>query len=257
MDLSVFARYPGLRGRSVFITGGASGIGAAIVESFLDQGAKVAFVDIAETESRTLCDTLKAQYGAAPLFIPCDIADIAALQEAIARAGKEQGDIGVLVNNAANDMRHDWQSVTPAEWDARMAVNLRPMFFAIQAAAPMMQRLGGGSIINFGSISWKLAMGGMPAYTAAKAAVHGLTRSMARNLGPHGIRVNTVLPGWVMTERQLKLWVTAEAEQAMDAAQCLKGRIQPVDLARMVLFLASDDARMCSGQEFTVDAGWA
>ena len=257
MDLSVFARYPGLRGRSVFITGGASGIGAAIVESFLDQGAKVAFVDIAETESRTLCDTLKAQYGAAPLFIPCDITDIAALQEAIARAGKEQGDIGVLVNNAANDMRHDWQSVTPAEWDARMAVNLRPMFFAIQAAAPMMQRLGGGSIINFGSISWKLAMGGMPAYTAAKAAVHGLTRSMARNLGRDGIRVNTLLPGWVMTERQLKLWVTPESEQEIDSSQYLKGRIQPVDLARMVLFLASDDARMCSAQEFTVDAGWA
>jgi D-xylose 1-dehydrogenase len=256
MDLSNFARYPGLRGSCVFVTGGGSGIGAAIVESFLDQGARVAFVDIAEAESRELCDALRAQYGAAPLFIRCDITDIAALQGAIAQAGRELGDIGVLVNNAANDMRHDWQTVTPAEWDARMAVNLRPMFFAIQAAAPMMRRLGGGSIVNFGSISWKLAMGGMPAYTAAKAAVHGLTRSMARNLGADGIRVNTVLPGWVMTERQLKLWVTAESEATIDASQCLKGRVQPVDLARMVLFLASDDARMCSAQEFTVDAGW-
>lgn len=257
MDLSNFARYPSLRGKSVFVTGGGSGIGAAIVESFLDQGAKVAFVDIAETESRALCDALKTQYGTAPSFIRCDITDIAALQAAIAQAGRELGDIAVLVNNAANDMRHDWQSVTPAEWDQRMAVNLRPMFFAIQAAAPQMRRLGGGSIVNFGSISWKLSMGGMPAYTAAKAAVHGLTRGMARNLGQDGIRVNTVLPGWVMTDRQIKLWVTAEAEQTMDASQSLKGRIQPVDVARMVLFLASDDARMCSAQEFTVDAGWA
>jgi NAD(P)-dependent dehydrogenase (short-subunit alcohol dehydrogenase family) len=257
MDLSHFARYPSLRGKSVFVTGGGSGIGAAIVESFLDQGAKVAFADIAEVDSRALCDALTAQYGAAPLFIPCDITDIAALQAAIAQAGRELGDIAALVNNAANDTRHDWQAVTPAEWDQRMAVNLRPMFFAIQAIAPMMRRLGGGSIVNFGSISWKLGMGDMPAYTTAKAAVHGLTRSMARNLGQDGIRVNTVLPGWVMTERQLKLWVTPEAEQEIDASQYLKGRIQPVDVARLVLFLASDDARMCSAQEFTVDAGWA
>lgn len=257
MDLSEFARYPGLRGKPVFVTGGGSGIGAAIVESFLDQGAKVAFVDIAEAESRALCDALQSQYGVAPLFIRCDITDIAALQAAIAHAGRELGDIAVLVNNAANDMRHDWRTVTPAEWDQRMAVNLRPMFFAMQAVAPMMRRLGGGAIINFGSISWKLGMGEMPAYTTAKAAVHGLTRSMARNLGQDGIRVNTVLPGWVMTERQMKLWVTPEAEQEIDASQYLKGRLQPVDLARMVLFLASDDARMCSAQEFTVDAGWA
>src|SRR5262245_17157705 len=175
MDLSAFARYPGLKDQSVFVTGGGSGIGAAIVESFVDQGAKVAFVDVAEAESRALCDALKSQYGAAPLFIRCDITDIAALQAAIAQAARAHGDIAVLVNNAANDTRHDWRSVTPAEWDQRMAVNLRPMFFAIQAAAPHMQRLGGGSIINFGSISWKLGMGGMPAYTTAKAAVHGLT----------------------------------------------------------------------------------
>jgi len=147
--------------------------------------------------------------------------------------------------------------VAPAYWDERMAINLRPMFFAIQSMAPQMKRLGGGSIVNFGSISWKNAMGGMPAYTTAKAAVHGLTRGFARDLGQDGIRVNTVLPGWVMTERQKKLWLDEAAEKLLDQVQCLKGRLQPEDLARMVLFLASDDARMCSAQEFTVDGGWA
>ncbi len=256
MNLSGLARYPSLRDKVVFITGGGSGIGAAIVESFVDQGARVAFIDIAEAASRKLCDDLRAQYGTAPLFIPCDITDIAALQAAIARVGRELGDIAVLVNNAANDMRHDWKDVTPEYWDERMAINLRPMFFAIQAVAPQMQRLGGGAIVNFGSISWKMAVGNMPAYVTAKAAVHGLTRGMARDLGPHGIRVNTILPGWVMTERQMRLWVDAEAEKLIDRSQCLPGRLQPLDLARMALFLASEDSRMCSAQEFTVDGGW-
>jgi D-xylose 1-dehydrogenase len=256
MDLSGFARHPKLKGASVFVTGGGSGIGAAIVEGFLDQGSKVAFVDVAREASEALCAKLAGQYGRAPLFIACDISDIAALRDAITRAGSELGDIGTLVNNAANDTRHDWQEVTPGYWDERMAINLRPMFFAIQAVVPQMLRLGGGSIINFGSISWKAAQGGMPAYTTAKAAVHGLTRGMARDLGQNGIRVNTVVPGWVMTERQLKLWVDEKGERTMDEMQCLKGRIVPADLARMVLFLASDDARMCSAQQFTVDAGW-
>lgn len=256
MDLSGFARYPRLHEKTVFVTGGGSGIGAAIVECFIDQGCRVAFVDIARAESEKLCAALTSQYGRAPLFIPCDITDIAALREAIARAGAELGEIGVLVNNAANDTRHDWRDVSPEYWDERMSINLRPMFFAIQAAAPQMLRLGGGSIVNFGSISWKSATGGMPAYTTAKAAVHGLTRGMARDLGQSGIRVNTVVPGWVMTERQLALWVDAEAERTIDRMQCAKGRIMPVDLARMVLFLASDDARMCTAQEFTVDGGW-
>lgn len=257
MDLSQFARYPSLQGKSVFVTGGGSGIGAAIVESFVDQDAKVAFVDIAREDSERLAADLAGRYGRRPLFLPCDITDIAALQGAIAEAVRVNGPVDVLVNNAANDQRHDWREVTPAYWDERMAVNLRPMFFAIQAVAPAMQKAGRGSIINFGSVSWKLLMGGMPAYTAAKAAVHGLTRGLARDLGKDGIRVNTVVPGWVMTERQLKLWVTPEGEATMDQQQALKGRVMPVDLARMVLFLASDDARMCSGQEFTVDAGWA
>jgi D-xylose 1-dehydrogenase len=257
MDLSNFAKFPSLRGKAVFVTGGGSGIGAAIVESFVEQGARVAFVDIDEAASRSVCDSLRAQYGAAPQFTRCDITDIAAMQSVIEKVGRDLGDIGVLVNNAANDMRHDWKDVTPGYWDERMAINLRPMFFAIQSVAPQMKRLGGGSIINFGSISWKVRMGGAAAYTTAKAAVHGLTRGMARDLGQDGIRVNTVLPGWVMTERQKKLWLDEAGEKLLDQEQCLRGRIEPIDVARLVMFLASDDARMCSAQEFTVDGGWA
>jgi len=257
MDLSNFGKFPSLRSKTVFVTGGGTGIGAAIVEAFLDQGARVAFVDIEEAASQSLCESVRAQYGTAPHFTRCDITDIAALQATIGKVGRDLGDIGVLVNNAANDMRHNWSDVTPDYWDERMAINLRPMFFTVQAVAPQMKRLGGGSIINFGSISWKTALGGMPGYTTAKAAVHGLTRGMARDLGRSSIRVNTVLPGWVMTERQKNLWLDAAGEKLLDQAQCLKGRIQPEDVARLVLFLASEDARMCSAQEFTVDGGWA
>ena len=257
MDLSKLARHPGLKGRSVFITGGGSGIGAAIVEAFLDQGAKVAFADINAEASEKLSADLKVQYGSAPLFIRCDLKDIPALQAAVARAGKEHGDVSVLVNNGANDQRHTWEEVTPEYWNDRIATNLSHVFFAMQAAAPQMKRAGGGSIVNFGSISWKLAMGGMAGYTASKAAMHALTRGMARDLGPDKIRVNTVLPGWIMTERQKTLWLTPEADAMREAAQCLKVRIEPMDVARMVLFLASDDARACTAQEFTVDAGWA
>jgi NAD(P)-dependent dehydrogenase (short-subunit alcohol dehydrogenase family) len=257
VDLSNFALYPSLKDKAVFITGGGSGIGAAITECFLAQGSRVAFVDIDEDPSRKLCAELKMQYGREPAFLKCDIRDIAALRRAVAEAASEVGLFNVLVNNAANDMRHDWREVEPDYWDDRMAINLRPLFFTIQAIAPMMQKLGGGSIINFGSISWKIASGNLPAYVTAKAAIHGLTRGMARDLGQTSIRVNTVLPGWVMTERQLKLWLDAEGQARIGRSQCLKGRIMPVDLARMVLFLASDDARMCSAQEFTVDGGWA
>jgi NAD(P)-dependent dehydrogenase (short-subunit alcohol dehydrogenase family) len=256
MDLSNLARHPGLKGKTVFVTGGGSGIGAAIVESFVDQGSRVAFVDIDEKAGNALAAALKSQYGTAPLFMPCDIKDIAALQAAVTRAGKELGDIAVLVNNAGNDTRHKWQDVTAEYWDDRIAVNLRHQFFTIQSVVPQMQRLGGGSIVNFGSISWKIGQGGMPAYSASKAAVHGLTRSVARDLGPSNIRVNTVLPGWVLTERQKTLWLTPEADRDRERAQCLKSGVQPVDLARMVLFLASDDSRMCTSQEFTVDGGW-
>jgi D-xylose 1-dehydrogenase len=257
MDLSKLARHPGLKGRSVFVTGGGSGVGAAIVEAFLDQGAKVAFVDIAKEASEKLVADLKAQYGSAPLFIHCDLKDIPALQAAVVQAGKAHGDLSVLVNNAANDQRHKSEEVTPEYWNDRIAVNLTPTFFSMQAAAPQMKRAGGGSIVNFGSISWKLAMGGMAAYTASKAAMHALTRGMARELGPDKIRVNTVLPGWVMTERQKTLWLTPEADAMRAAAQCLPDRLQPEDVARLVLFLASDDSKMCTAQEFTIDGGWA
>jgi NAD(P)-dependent dehydrogenase (short-subunit alcohol dehydrogenase family) len=257
MDLSKLARHPGLKGRSVFISGGGSGIGAAIVESFVDQGSKVAFVDIDEATSRKLVAELDAQYGNPPLFIRCDLKDIPALQAAIATAGKEHGDITVLVNNGGNDQRHKWEELTPEGWDDRIAVNMKHVFFAMQSVVPQMRRAGGGAIVNFGSISWKLAMGNMPGYTASKAGIHALTRSMARDLGPDKIRVNTVLPGWIMTERQKALWLTPEADAMRDAAQCLKARIQPEDVARLVLFLGSDDARMCTAQEWTVDAGWA
>jgi NAD(P)-dependent dehydrogenase (short-subunit alcohol dehydrogenase family) len=190
-----------------------------------------------------------------PLFLPCDLRDIAALQAAIAEIGRRLGAITVLVNNAANDQRHGYEDVTVAYWDERMATNLRHQFFAIQAVAPMMRAAGGGSIINFGSISWHAGQGGMPAYTTAKAAVEGLTKGMARDLGGYGIRVNTVIPGWIMTQRQIDLWLTPEAEENLLRTQCLKTKLVPADVARMVLWLASDDSRMCTSQCWVVDAG--
>lgn len=251
------AIYPGLAGKTVFITGGGSGIGAAHTTAFAGQKSKVAFVDIAEGESRAQVERIKTETGNAPLFIRCDIRDVAALQAAIERVRTELGDIAVLVNNAANDQRHKVEDVTVEYWDDRMATNLRPMFFTCQAVLPQMKRLGGGSIINFGSISWMVAHGGFPAYATAKAAVHGLTRTLARDLGPHNIRVNTVSPGWVMTERQIKLWLTPETDAERERVQCLKVKVMPEDLADMVLFLASDAAAKCTAQEFIVDAGWA
>jgi NAD(P)-dependent dehydrogenase (short-subunit alcohol dehydrogenase family) len=256
MTQNRLAIYPSLRDRVVFITGGGSGIGASIVEGFVRQGAKVGFVDIDEAASNKLVQKLKGA-GPAPRFIRCDVRDIEQLRAAIKMAQSEFGDIGILVNNAARDDRHSIESVTVEYWDERLAVNLRHKFFASQAVVDQMKRLGGGSIINFGSISWMTATGGMPAYTTSKSAVHGLTRGLARDLGPFNIRANTVSPGWVMTERQLKMWVTPEGEKQLDQMQCLKGRLQPEDLANMVLFLASDDAKMITSQNFVVDAGWA
>jgi NAD(P)-dependent dehydrogenase (short-subunit alcohol dehydrogenase family) len=252
-----YAVYPSLRDRVVFVTGGGSGIGGSIVEHFVAQQARVAFVDIDREASDTLCRTLQARYGQTPLFMECDVRDIDALRKAIERVSENLGDVSALVNNAARDDRHRMEEVTVEYWDERIAVNLRHQFFAAQACAEHMKRLGGGSIINFGSISWMTRTGGMPAYTTSKAAIQGLTRGLARDLGPFNIRVNTVLPGWVMTERQRTLWLTAEGEREMDQQQCLPGRLQPADLARMVLFLAADDSRMCTAQSFIVDAGWA
>ena len=250
-----FAIYPSLRGRTVFVTGGASGIGAEEVTQFARQDAKVAFVDIDVDAAEALVARLTAEGHTPPWFRHCDITDVEALRAAIAEAGEALGPITVLVNNAANDQRHRWEDVTPAYWDERMATNLRHQFFAIQAVAPMMKAAGGGSIINFGSISWHNGQGGMPAYTTAKAAVEGLTKGMARDLGPDGIRVNTVIPGWIMTQRQIDLWLTPEAEAALLQSQCLKAKLVPADVARMVLWLASDDSRMCTSQLWVVDAG--
>jgi NAD(P)-dependent dehydrogenase (short-subunit alcohol dehydrogenase family) len=252
-----YATYPSLRERPVFVTGGGSGIGAAIVQGFVAQGACVAFVDIDQAASLALCAKLDGTGAHSPLFLPCDVRDIDALRNAIAQVQSRIGDIAVLVNNAARDDRHRIDEVTVEYWDERVAVNLRHQFFAAQAVMEQMKRRGGGSIVNFGSVSWMIKAGGMPAYTTSKAAVHGMTRSLANDLGPFGIRVNTISPGWVMTERQLDLWVTPDGERDMDRNQCLKIRLQPDDIARMVLFLAADDSRGCTAQNFIVDAGWA
>ena len=250
-----FATYPSLRGKAVFVTGGGSGIGAAHVAHFAAQGARVGFVDIADEPSARLVAAVEAAGHPAPFFQHCDLRDIDALRAAIAAAADRIGPIAVLVNNAAHDERHRFEDVTVAYWDERQAVNLRHQFFAIQAVAPMMRAAGGGSIVNFGSVSWRARQGGMPAYTTAKAGVEGLTRGMARDLGPYNIRVNCVIPGWVMTERQIALWLTPEAEAELIHNQCLKQKLVPDDLARMVLWLAADDSRMCTGQMWVVDAG--
>jgi NAD(P)-dependent dehydrogenase (short-subunit alcohol dehydrogenase family) len=250
-----FATYPSLRDRVVLVTGGASGIGAEEVIQFARQSAKVAFLDVAHDAAAALTESLRAEGLAPPLYVPCDLKDIPALQAAIAEIGQRLGPITVLVNNAANDQRHDYQDVTVEYWDERMATNLRHQFFAIQAVAPMMRAAGGGSIVNFGSISWHTSHGGMPAYTTAKAGVEGLTKGMARDLGADGIRVNCVIPGWIMTQRQIDLWLTPEAEANLMRVQCLKARVMPADVARMVLWLASDDSKMCSSQLWVVDGG--
>ena len=249
-----FAIYPSLNGAVVFITGGASGIGEQIVRAFAAQGSRIGFVDIDTERGGALADELGGE-GATIRFEPCDLRDIDALKRAFAALEAALGPATVLVNNAARDDRHDWQEVTPDYYDERIATNLRHMFFAIQAVAPGMIAAGKGSIINFGSNSWWQAAGGMPVYTSAKAAVHGMTRSFARDLGPHRIRVNTVVPGWVMTERQKTLWVTPEALERHRKRQCLPDLIEPVYLARMVLFLASDDAAMCTANNYMVEAG--
>jgi len=259
--MSLSAIYPSLAGRTVFISGGSTGIGTAFVEQFHAQGARVGFVG----RNRAAADELLAHIAAgpaaarapAPLFIPCDVTDIEALRGAIAQTRAAFGPIGALVNNAANDQRHRVEEVTPEFWDQCMAVNLRHQFFAAQAVVDDMVAQGGGSIINLGSISWMIKGAGYPAYATTKAAIHGLTRSLAKDLGKRNIRVNALVPGWVMTDKQLKMWVTAESEKDIDANQCLPGRLQSDDIAAMALFLAADDSRMCTAQSFVVDAGWS
>jgi NAD(P)-dependent dehydrogenase (short-subunit alcohol dehydrogenase family) len=237
------------------VTGGGSGIGAALVESFARQGARTYFLDIAAEPSRRLEKSL-ADLPTPPRFVHCDLTDVGLLQESFSRVAKEAGPVHVLINNAANDDRHRVENVTPAYWDERMAVNLRHLFVCTQAVAPAMRRAGAGVIVNLGSISWHLGLPDLTLYQTAKAGIEGMTRALARELGQYGVRVTCVVPGAVRTPRQTELWHTPEEEARILAAQCLKARVEPSDIAGMVLFLASDDARMCTAQAYFVDAGW-
>lgn len=249
-----FANYPSLNEAVVFLTGGASGIGEETLRAFALQGSRIGFIDLDAERGKAVADELRAE-GATIEFEACDLRDIEALKRAFAALEARLGTAAVLVNNAARDDRHGWEDVTTDYYDERIATNLRHMFFAIQAVAPGMIAAGKGSIINLGSNSWWEASGGMPVYTSAKAAVHGMTRSFARDLGKHRIRVNTVVPGWVMTARQKELWATPEALERHRENQCLPDLIDPVYLARMILFLASDDAAMCTANNYMVEAG--
>ncbi|TMM45174.1 SDR family NAD(P)-dependent oxidoreductase [Qipengyuania marisflavi] len=248
------AVYPSLNDRCVIVSGGGSGIGAALVEGFARQGAKVAFVDVQDGPSETLCKALSAA-DHPPIYRNCDITDAAIYADTLAELIGALGGCDVLINNAANDDRHTLDEVTPEYWDSRMAVNLKHQFFAAKAAVPTMRAAGGGSIINMGSISWHLGLEELAIYQTAKAAIEGLTRSLARELGRDNIRVNAIIPGNVETPRQQR-WYTPEGEAEIVAAQCLDGRIEPPDIAAMALFLASDDARFCTAHNYWVDAGW-
>ena len=244
------AVYPSLAGKRVLVTGGASGIGAALVERFAEQGARIAFLDVDDAAGEALASRLPdASYR------HCDLREIDLLQACLADMQGQLGGIDILLNNAANDDRHGIMDVTPEYWEERMATNLRHLFFAAQAVVPAMRAAGGGAIINFGSISWHLGLPELVLYQTAKAAIEGMTRGMARELGRDNIRVTTIVPGNVQTPRQQK-WYSPEAEAEIVAAQCLSERIQPVDVAALALFLASDDGRMCTGHEYFVDAGW-
>ncbi|MEP7240795.1 MAG: SDR family oxidoreductase [Devosia sp.] len=251
-----FAIYPSLKGRPVVVSGGASGIGESLVREFAAQGSKVGFVDLMVDRGKALEAELNSK-GQTVRFSPTDITDTNAYQAAIRGFEAAHGPALALANNAANDRRMEWDSVTSETWDWSVSVNLKHSFFAAQAVVPGMIKAGKGSIINFGSISWMIMLGNLPAYTASKAAMHGMSRSLARDFGQHGIRVNTLVPGWIMTEKQLTTIVGDAENKMIDAGQALKGRVYPVDVARMALFLAADDSSMISAQDFVVDGGWA
>jgi NAD(P)-dependent dehydrogenase (short-subunit alcohol dehydrogenase family) len=255
--MSGFASYPSLRDRAVFVSGGGSGIGASIVEHFAEQGATVAFVDVDEAAAKALGARIAAAGHPVPLFARCDVRDIPTYQAVIAELAGRLGPFTVLVNNAARDDRHAMEEVTPDYWDERIAVNLRHQFFAIQSVVAGMRQMGGGSIINFSSVSYHTMTARLAVYQAAKAAVIGLTRGLARDFGPDKIRLNSITPGWIMTQRQIDLWLTPEAEADLMKAQCLKEKLYPSDIARMVLWLAADDSRLVTAQNFFVDGGRA
>ncbi|MEE9314316.1 MAG: SDR family oxidoreductase [Rhizobiaceae bacterium] len=252
---NTIATYPSLAGKTVLITGGGSGIGEALTTRFAQQGAKVGFLDIAGTPSKDLVDRLTGE-GHTVKYVPCDITDTDALRRAIDDVRKSFGPIGVLLNNAANDERHRLEDITSEYWDKSIAINLKHQFFASQAVVDDMKSLGGGSIINMGSIAWMLSQGGMACYTASKSAVLGLTRSLARDLGEFNIRVNSIAPGWIMTEKQKNLWLTPKGEEEIFTNQCLKRFLLPDDVARPALFLASDESCAMTNQSYIVDGGW-
>lgn len=251
--MDMFATFHDLKGKSVFITGGGSGIGAALTEGFLAQGANVAFVQ--RSNASAFVDTMEARYNNRPLFMPCDIVDIPALHACMDQAAEAHGPITVLVNNAAHDLRHETQGFTVEDWDAMQAINLRPHFFSTQRAVIGMEAAGGGSIINFSSISYMMGNAGYHAYVAAKAGITGMTRGFAREYGPKRIRANSVMPGWVLTERQMKLWATPQALETMLKRQCLPEHLHEADLVHGVLFLASDASRMMTSQALVIDGG--
>jgi NAD(P)-dependent dehydrogenase (short-subunit alcohol dehydrogenase family) len=251
----VYAIYPDLAGKNVVITGGGSGIGSELTTAFAGQGARVWFLDIAEEASLQLQTALAGSLHA-PTFVKCDLTDLDALKDVFTRIEAEAGAVDILLNNAANDDRHEIESVTPGYWENRMNVNLRHLFFAAQAVVPGMKRRGEGVILNFGSISWHIPHTQLSLYMTAKAAIEGMTRALARELGPHGIRANTVVPGGVRTPRQVALWHNPDEEARIVAGQCLPERVEMQDVAALALFLASNNARRCSGREYFVDAGW-
>ena len=252
--MSEIANYPSLKDKIVLITGGASGIGESIVENFLQQGSKVVFID-KEKELGIKLETNLNKYPVKPIFKLCDLINIDDLESIIKQIELEIGPISILVNNAANDDRHDLDSVTPEYWDSRMNVNLRHYFFATKFAYKQMKAIGKGSIINIGSFSWMLGQGGMPGYTTAKSAIMGLTRTLARDLGIYNIRVNCVVPGWIITERQRKLWLTPAIEKQQLERQCIKRMLYPEDIAKVVLFFASDQSSGCTAQNYVIDGG--
>ena len=251
--MNPLATFHDLEGQSVFITGGGSGIGAALTEGFLLQGARVAFVQ--RSDATAFCDEMEARHGRRPLFLQCDITDVARLRSCIEEAGEAHGPVRVLINNAANDKRHETKDVTEAFWDQSQAINLKAYFFACQAVIPGMRAAGGGAIVNFTSISYMMGNTGYPAYTTANAGINGMTRSLAREFGPDGVRVNALAPGWVLTDKQKDMWATPEALAAHLERQCLKDHLAPQDIVAATLFLSSAASRMMTGQSMVVDGG--
>lgn len=250
------AVYPDLAGKRVVITGGGSGIGEAIVEGFVAQGARVVFLDIAAKDSEALVARLTPTAATPPTFRRTDLTDLDDLAAAMTEADEALGGIDILVNNAANDDRHKIEDVTPEYWDNRLAVNLRHLFFAAKAVVPGMKARGRGAIINLGSISWHLGLPDLVLYQTAKAGIEGMTRALARDLGPHNIRVNAVIPGAIKTPRQDALWHDEEETRRIMEAQCLPGRVMPADVAAMIVFLATENARYCTAHTYFVDGGW-